>query len=226
MKKSTKFIVSCGTLLVTMSMTSAMVFAATPKATFAQTYEKNQTTETQLLSQINTANVPSGNPSALLTTIQDLSTQIATLYATEQNLIQQKTNIPPMATQSPSRNSLLIRLQKERQTILKKNEAAWQLVTKYYHHPHQKGLLSTAIRDHQNDSKKLAAIDARITKVNKGAALDNWSTHPYHNALPVLEATILRLQNAEIHYTKELNAIIQNNGQTTTGATYGTSTAN
>ncbi|MFX4302366.1 hypothetical protein ACOJUR_08935 [Alicyclobacillus tolerans] len=226
MKKRTKFMLSLGTLLVTMSMASSMVFADTSNASFAQKYQENQNIETQLLSQVNTENVPSGNAAQLLATIQDISAQISALYASEQNLVQQKGNLPKMTLSTTQKNAELKRLEKKRLNVLKLNEDAWKLVIEYEHHPHQKGLLAKAIRDHDKDQKRLTSIDAKIAKLNKNESLDNWSKHPYHNALPVLDESILRLQKSEIHYTKELIMEIHNSDGTTTATTYGSGSGN
>lgn len=224
MVTSKRWLIGGSALVVTLAMSSTVAFADGHKETFAQSYQAHVATEAQLMNQVQTTNLTSSE-SDLLSVIQDIGQQVGSLYSAEQNLIQERSSIPVLNERPTINHKLLNKLEKHREAILRKNEHAWQMVIDYSHHPRRKGELAAAIREHNMDSKQLLTVDKRIAKVEKNGQLDNWHKYPYHDSIGSLSNTILRLQDAEIHYTRVLISMEKTAQSgataTTTGSTYG-----
>ncbi|MCY0896776.1 MAG: hypothetical protein OWS03_10900 [Alicyclobacillaceae bacterium] len=221
---SKKWLFGGSALVVTLAMSGTVAFAAGHKESFAQSYQAHVATEAQLMNEVQTTNLTTSETD-LLSVVQDIGQQVGNLYNVEQNLIQERSSIPVLNERPVINHKLLNKLEKHRQAILRNNEHAWQLVIDYSHHPRKKGELAAAIREHNMDSKELLKVDKRIARVQDNGQLSNWHKYPYHDSMASLYNTILRLQNAEIHYTRVLLSMEKTSQSgttvTTTGSTYG-----
>jgi hypothetical protein len=189
-----------GLLALTTAATVAILgltqaFAATNS--FDTKYNANLKTEQSLLKQAESSSTTNKNVLALLSTVNNINSQVAALYTAEQALAKEKSSIPQVSAEEQQLKELTSRCQ----TILKESNAEWKLIDEYAHHKSQTKLLKKAIAEHNELEKELANVNSQIASLKN--KLDAWKTHPYDGGLTELQDAILKLQQAAIHYTEE-----------------------
>jgi hypothetical protein len=102
---------------------------------FDNQYQTNASQESSLLQTAQASSVSSSYISALSSTVQNINTQVATLYNTEQALA--SANIPQINVQNFGNQ--FQQLNQKRQELLKESKLAWGNVNKYFHRHDQDG---------------------------------------------------------------------------------------
>lgn len=194
------------------------VFANT--ASFATQYQSKLSQEQTLLTQATAVSSTDTNVTALLAAAQGINTQITSLYTTEQTLASGSSSIPQIDTTHPKETQELKNLQSRRAQLLKQSSNVWKLVVEYSRHPHQKGLLHKAIADHNQIGKQVASVNQQIADLEKKLHTQDWQAHPYNGGLASLQDSILRLEDAAIHYTKQAIAL-ENSSSSSSSSTAG-----
>ena len=198
---------------------------AASASSFALTYQYNQSEEAGLLATAKT--LPSTNPKIadLGTLIQGIETQIAALYTTEQALSSVRNYVPQTTdTLGASTNSLKDNMKKIEAAIHKDQQLWNHLKNHNKKQKSEKNQLKEQINALKNAYSKMEKSlgklenEARKIKPEKGL---NWTTHPFDSSIPLMQDTILHLQTAAVHYTKEW-IYLASSSSTVTGSTYST----
>ena len=204
-----------GTMTATSLVFMTPAFADT--TSFNTQYQAKLAQEQSLLSQAQALNSTDSNVVALIATAQSINTQVATLYPVEQSLASGASSIPQIHVAHPKETKELQDLQVRRSKLLKQSSDAWKLVVQYSRHPHKKGLLHKAIAEHNAIGKQVAIVNKQISDLKKKLNAQDWEAHPYDGGLAGIRDSILRLENAAIHYTNE--AITLENSNSSSGTT-------
>jgi len=166
--------------------------AASAQTAFTTKYTQNANQEAQLLQQAEAEGGSSATITALSSTVQTINTQVAALYAADQALVAAKGNVPAVDSTTQAK----LQAQKVKLTT----ELA--------------AVKANLQKDRKDNNRKLTreqqlkinALNAQLKEVDYELAhpatmLGAWGPDPLAGALPQLEASILDLQKAAIHYT-------------------------
>ena len=191
---------------------------ASQSSWFSAKYQSNANEESQLLQQAQSANGTNSIVASLLNTAENIIQQTTEIYTAEQALVNAQSSIPNI---SSANKAELAKLTKNMDSMLQQRKQKSKLAQ-----PHTHG-------GKQQDTKIHGALETKLTDIeNQIADLKNVdhlaSANPYDSAIATLQASILHLQYAEIHYTKEaiaLEAQASASGSTGESSTAGNSTS-
>ena len=226
-QKNTKLysLITAG-MLVASPLFAGIANAATSNS-FDLTYQYNQSEEAGLLATAKT--LPSTDPKIadLATLIQGIETQITALYTTEQALSAVRNYVPHSTdTLVASTNSLKNNMKKIEAAIHKDQQLWGHLKAHNKKQKREKNQLKGQLNALKNAYAKmedsLGKLENEAHKVKPENGV-NWTTHPFDSSIPLMQATILHLQTAAVHYTKEW-IYLASSSSTVTGSTYSQTT--
>lgn len=189
-------------LAIGTSTALASTTAPTAVSSFDTQYQSNATTEATLFKQAQVVASTNTTVNALLSTATTLNTEAASLYTSEQLLVNAKTAIPQVTvTIQPTPKG-----DKPHRGKGKKND-----------------VVKMMFKAHGKDAKFFADADDK-TQDNQTQVPTN--TRPYDGGLKAVREAILRLQMASMFYTKEAIAIETTPTTTTTNVTITSNSTN
>lgn len=202
--KSRKLILAGATGVAVALLGTTVVLADT--TSFQSQYQSNATEEASLLQTAQASSVTSSTISTVSSLVENLNSQISTLYSAEQTLSSQTLPTGLMPTTS-SGQSTWAQLEQQRQSILHESQRAWNNVNRYFHrnqgeYEHYRSIWS-------NYGQQLTRVNSEIandTGMNSGYGNDfggYGSGQSFNSALSDLQNSILRLQQSAIQYTQE-----------------------
>lgn len=193
-------------------MGSVQAFADTQDNSFTSQYQANMTKEASLLQTAKSSSFSDGYTQELSSTVQNINSQVSTLYSSEQTLAAQRAQTERLNQQNLS--ATLSHLEQERMNLLHRSEDAWTTV-KFWFFRHQdkhtQGMEHEARQKWSNIGTQVKAINKEIEDLKQQ---EHWRSRPYDGGLSALQQSILELQHAAIYYTQEWIAAEQNQGST------------
>lgn len=194
-------------------MASVQAFADTTDNSFSNQYQANATKEASLLQTAQSSSFSNSYTQALSTAVQNINTEITSLYSAEQTLAAQQAQTAQLDHQNLT--SQLAQLENQRWNLLHQSESAWHDVDFwFYRHQnrHTQDMLHQARQQWANIGVKVKAINEEIKTLKDQ---QHWQSRPYDGGLTTLQQAILRLQQSAIHYTQDWITAEQNQGSTT-----------
>jgi hypothetical protein len=194
-----------GATAVTVALLGTTVVLA-DTTSFQSQYQSNATEDASLVQTAQASSVTSSTISTISSLVENLNSQISTLYSAEQTLTSQTLPTGLMPTTSAGQ-STWAQLEQQRQSILHESQSAWNNVNRYFHrnqgeYEHYRSIWS-------NYGQQLTRVNSEIandTGMNSGYG-NNFggygSSQSFSNALSDLQNSILRLQQSAIQYTQE-----------------------
>lgn len=208
-------------------------------SSFQTSYQNNASQESKLLAQANSNTFTSTNITNIRNTVQQLNSEVSTLYGEEQTLASVQTQLPnPQDTWQ----STLTQLQQQRQELLHEAIVAWFNVNVFAHHDHDHGhghgpklkpeplgldlpgSEDQARQDWKTIYKNLLTVDDQIRATQR----DHQQTEKksFNDGLTSLQKSILSLQETAINYTQVWISLEQQGSSTgSTGSTGSTTSS-
>lgn len=194
--------VTLGLAALTLSapmLLSAGAFAdTTVNSAFSTHYQANAQREAALMQQAQASSATNTQISALQSTVQNIAQQVSALYTVEQSLATSRPSIPRPVVPSPN-NTVYMH---DRTVVLGQAKHDWAMM-KVYKARHNNRMYRLFAANHAKAEARLTIVDHEWMAARLKASDTAWRVHPYNNALPALQQSILSLQGAEIHYTQQ-----------------------
>lgn len=202
-------------------MAAGFAFADTAaNNTFAAAYQQNAGIEAGLAQQAQAGMTTSATAQeqAAQTAVQSISAQVTALYGAEQSLAGNVSSLSGINTVSnPHVFGSIALMSRQRVNLLNQADRAWQQMNLFKHH-REREKYNSAARAHAMLESRLKLINREIAKASVQLKSNSWNGHPYNYGLASLQHTILQLQQAQIHYTRNWIAMEQT-GSTSTPVT-------
>ena len=170
----------------------------TVNTAFSTHYQANAQHETALMQQAQASSTTNTQISALQGAVQSIAQQVQALYTAEQALASSRASIPQPVV--PTAN--LAAYAHDRNVLLAAAARDWSMM-KVDQKRHNKRLYQIEASNRAKLETRLSFVDHQWMAAKLKASNVMWRTHPYNNALPALQQSILNLQGAEIHYTTQ-----------------------
>lgn len=185
---------------------------------FASQYQTNASQEASLLQTAENSSVSTPQTESLSSAVQDINTQIATLYSSEQALANDANNLSSVNPSMPMPS--FSQIQQQRNEILQQSQQAWKKVNQYFHRNYRE--YESARYQWSNINQRLQQVDKeyrsaenayRIANGNDNGSEDgNGSNQSLQNAISNLQNSILNLQQSAIYNTQEWIMLEQQSG--------------
>lgn len=202
--------------LVTMSVVGSIPLVGVTSAfasttSFSTQYQANAAKETSLLQSVQSSSDPT--ISQLISTVQNINSQVETLYSVEQTLANAQGSVPNVS----ENQSHLKNLEQQRSKVMRQ----WENVSSQMQRYRGKNIPKKLQLEYTQFQNQLHKINQEISSEN---SLVKWEKQPYDGALTELQSSILQLQTSAIYYTQEIIKLEQQ-GTNSTSSTQSSDTA-
>ncbi|RIV17514.1 hypothetical protein D2Q93_15260 [Alicyclobacillaceae bacterium I2511] len=214
MKKVTpaKVWMALGTSLLVPLTVPISAFAAT---SFDSQYQANVTQEAALLQTAQSGTVTTAAGQSFSNQVQNLNSEISSLYSTEQTLAQ---NSQSLSTSISNQTSQLQQLQTQRKQLLQESQVAWNQYSRYIRGNGRnfRGMAQSYHNQWLKIGEKVLNVNGQLAGLNPSNQEGN---SEYQQGLSSLQNSILSLQSAEIADTQQWINLEQNAGSGSIGST-------
>ncbi len=193
------------TAIVTASMvamTAGSAFAQQSNTSFVAHYNQSAATEAKLMQQAQVSGNTNATVTGLLSTIENINSQITALFASEQALVQGEAKIPRLEGAFKK----FMSLNTQRQHLLKEIRTDEAKLKKDWHHRQNVNYKQDKLQL-QVTLDQLKEVNLQLSHPDQGVLA--WKKNPYDGGLTALQTSIVDLQKSSLHYTQELISLLK-----------------